>query len=63
MISHQEIIDDITKSMRLALCKTSYINLLEKRGYGIVSLAGIVGEVGDVRRFSNHKKLSREIKI
>lgn len=36
--------------------KTPYVKLLERRGYGPISLAAIIGEVGDIRRFTTYKK-------
>jgi len=56
MLMHQERVDDIIMSLRSSLAKTPYVKLLERRGYGEISLAIIVGEVGDIRRFSNYKK-------
>ena len=56
MLTHQEIVEDISKSLKEALSKTPYVKLLERRGYGFISLAAIAGEVGDIRRFTNYKK-------
>ncbi len=56
MLAHQEIVDEILKEMKKALQKTPYTSLLDQKGYGLPSIATIVGEVGDIRRFSNHKK-------
>lgn len=56
MLFYQEMIKDITKNLTECLAKTPYVKLLEKRGYGAISLAGIVGEVGDIRKYTSHKK-------
>ena len=56
LIIHQEAIEEIKDNMQELLSKTPYVKLLEKRGYAIVSLASIVGEVGDIRRFADYKK-------
>jgi transposase len=44
--------------MKVILEKSIYAKMLNQRGYSIVSLATIVGEVGDIRRFPNHRKFA-----
>ncbi len=56
MLYYQKMIDNIKKQMGEALEKSPYYPLLDKFGYGSAGLATLVGEVGDIRRFSNHKK-------
>ena len=48
----------IKESIEEALKKTTYARLMEDFGYNVVSLATIIGIVGDIRRFSNHKKFA-----
>ena len=56
ILVNQKIVDSIVENLTVNLARTPYIKLLEKKGYGVVSLAVIVGEVGDIRRFSTHRK-------
>lgn len=56
LLFFQEAVEEIKKDLREGLAKTPYVKLLEVKGYGLVSLSAIVGEVGDIRRFSNYKK-------
>lgn len=56
MLYYQELVDQIKKDMEKCLIKTPYHSLLNQFGYNIVGLSTIVGEVGDIRRFPNHKK-------
>jgi transposase len=56
MLYYQDLIDQIKKDMKVCLEKTAYCPLLDEFGYNVVGLSTIVGEVGDIRRFPNHKK-------
>lgn len=47
---------EIKKSLDEVLSKTPYYKLMEKYGFKTISLSTIVGEIGDVRRFENHKR-------
>ena len=46
----------IHKELETALQNTNYFSLIKKFGFDVVSVSIIVGEIGDVRRFSNYKK-------
>jgi len=48
----------LKESLREALEKTPYSKLLQEFGYNAVSMASIVGIVGDIRRFENHKRFA-----
>jgi hypothetical protein len=61
MLYYEDIIKDITCTLREIIKKTPYYPLLEEFGHSIIGLSTIVGEVGDVRRFPNHKKFVRYI--
>jgi len=57
IIFYQSLIDKLKAEMSANLAKTPYCKLLDEFGYNVISLATIVGEIGDIRRFSNYKKL------
>jgi transposase len=59
MLFYQSLVKEILVSMKTSLAKTPYARLLDEFGYSVPSLATIVGEITDIRRFSNHKKLVR----
>ena len=59
MLFFQGLFKEIKTNMGLCLKKTPYYQLINEYGYGAITLAAIVGEVGDVRRFANHKKFVR----
>jgi transposase len=59
MAFYQELINDLRKQMKQRVLQTPYGRLLDEYGYRINSLSTIVGEVGDIRRFANHKKFVR----
>ena len=61
MLHHQKLVDGIIETMKEELKKSPYFRLLGLYGYNTVSLAQIVGEVGDIRRFPNHKKFIKYI--
>ena len=56
MLFYQYQVEEIKRSIEQGLMKTRYYKLINEIGYNIISLAIIVSEVGDIRRFSNHKK-------
>ena len=56
MLFYQDLINAIKKDMERSLMQTPYSKLLDEFGYNIAGLSSIVAEIGDVRRFSNHKK-------
>lgn len=52
--------EDLEKKMLYALSKTGYKEiLLSIKGIGIVSLAALLGELGDPQRFENPRQMSR----
>ncbi|MGV8150929.1 MAG: IS110 family transposase [Candidatus Woesearchaeota archaeon] len=53
---YEATIDDIRAKIKIAIMSSPYNKLLNEFGYDDISLASIVGEIGDIRRFSNHKK-------
>lgn len=53
---YQEQIKEIATSIESELMKSPYCNLINEFGYNKTSLAAIVSEVEDIRRFRNHKK-------
>ena len=53
---YQSMVNDLKKELSIALKKTIYYPLVDQFGFNEISVAKIVGEVGDIRRFSNHKK-------
>ncbi len=59
MLYYQKMIEKLKKDMDVCLSKTPYYSLMEQFGYGVIGLSIIVGEIGDVRRFPNHKKFVR----
>jgi transposase len=56
LLFYQALVDEISKMMRECLDKTPYSGLLNLWGYKDKSISAIVGEVGDIRRFSSHRK-------
>lgn len=56
MLFYQDLIEDTVKKMEDRLKKTPYHALLDEYGYSTRSLAIIVGDVGDIRRFPSYKK-------
>ena len=56
LLFYQDLCDELADKMLIKLMETPYYPLLDKWGYDITSVAKIVGEVGDIRRFKNHKK-------
>ncbi|MBN2881322.1 IS110 family transposase [Candidatus Woesearchaeota archaeon] len=56
MMFYQNMIDNIKKRFKELLLEIPYGKLLDEFGYNSVGVAMIVGEVGDIRRFSNHKQ-------
>ena len=56
LMIHQRVKEEIIDNIQILIGQTPYIKLLEKYGYGVISLAQVVGEVGDVRRFRGHKQ-------
>lgn len=58
MLHYKALKQEIKKSLEAALRLTPYYNLLYSFGLNIASVATIVGEIADVRRFPNHKKFS-----
>jgi transposase len=61
MLFYQDLVDRLVKQMEKRVKQTPYAALLDEYGYKIISLSTIVGEVGDVRRFSNHKKFVKYV--
>jgi len=53
---YEQTIEDIKAKIKVAIMSCPYNRLLNEFGYDDVSLVSIVGEVGDIRRFPNHKK-------
>jgi transposase len=53
-----QTVNEIKEKMKKCLMQTPYYPILDEFGYNDISLSLIVGEVGDIRRFSNHKKFS-----
>ncbi len=52
----QEQIKEIAENIERRLMKTPYYKLINEFGYNTISLAALISEVGDIRRFPNHKK-------
>ncbi|MBI2650465.1 IS110 family transposase [Candidatus Woesearchaeota archaeon] len=61
LLFYQDLVDDLKKKMEEKVKETPYGPLLNEYGYNAISLSSIVGEIGDVRRFSNHKKFVKYI--
>lgn len=61
MLHYQDLVDNLVKDIKVLLKKTPYSSLLNEWGYNLKTLGIIVGEVGDIRRFSNHKKFVKYI--
>jgi len=53
---YQKLVDEIKDRMLIKLLETPYYRLLDIKGYNYLGLAKIVGEIGDIRRFPNHRK-------
>ncbi len=53
---YEATMEDIKSKIKVAVMSSPYSRLLNEFGYDDVSLACIIGEVGDIRRFPNHKK-------
>lgn len=56
MLYFMKLKKKIKKDLDVALQKTPYYKLVDNFGFDVVSLSIIVGEIGDVRRFSGYKK-------
>jgi len=56
MLFYQEVTDDIKKRLKKLLKETDYYSLLDEFGYNVPSLATIIGQIGDIRRFASYKK-------
>lgn len=50
-----EIVNNIKKEMKLSIQDTPYTPLLDEYGFRTISVATIIGEIGDIRRFPTHK--------
>ncbi len=61
LLFYQDLVDDIKNKMGEKVKETPYAPLLNAYGYSIISLSTIVGEVYDIRRFSNYKKFVKYI--
>ena len=57
MLFYQCQIEEIKQSIEQRLKQTQYYKLIDEIGYNVISLATIVSEIEDIRRFPNHKKL------
>jgi len=53
---YEETINSIKSQIKIAVLNSPYSRLVNEFGYNDLTLASIIGEVGDIRRFSNHKK-------
>jgi transposase len=53
---YEQTIEDIKKKIKISILSTPYSALLNEFGYDDTSAAAIIGEVGDIRRFANHKR-------
>jgi len=58
MLHYAYLKKDIKKSLENALQTTPYIPLTCLKGFNIISTALIVGEIGDIQRFSNYRKFA-----
>jgi transposase len=56
LMFYQQMVNELRDKMLIKLMDTPYYKILDKECYDIVSLSKIVGEVGDIRRFANHRK-------
>lgn len=56
MLFYEQLLKDVKLRMGESLMMTPYHKLLDEFGYNVSGLTTIVGEVGDIRHFSNHKK-------
>ena len=52
---YDQLAKELKAKMQGLVEQTSYATLMEQLGYNVISVAQIVGEVGDIRRFPNHK--------
>lgn len=55
MLFYQYQLDEIKRSMKKCLKETPYEKITEEYGFSHTSVATIVGEISDVRRFPTHK--------
>lgn len=53
---YEDTIEEIKNKIKIAVMSCPYNGLLNEFGYDDITLAYIVGMVGDIRRFSHHKK-------
>jgi len=61
LLFYQDLSEDLVERMEKEIDKTPYKKLLGEFGYSTRSLATIIGEIGDIRRFGNYKKLVKFI--
>ncbi|MFC2133841.1 IS110 family transposase [Bacteroidota bacterium] len=61
MLFYNELIDELKEEMNILIDKTPYKSLLEISGYATIGVATIIGEIQDIRKFSNHKKFVKYI--
>jgi len=54
---YEETMTEIKSKIKQSIMNSPYSRLLNEFGYGDINLALIVGEIGDIRRFGNAKKL------
>ena len=53
---YEETMENIKSQIKIAVLNSPYSRLVNEFGYNDLTLASIIGEVGDIRRFPNHKK-------
>lgn len=58
LLHYRALKKELKKTLEQALHKTPYHPLIEEFGFNIASVTSIVGEVGDIRRFSSYKKFA-----
>lgn len=56
LLFYQEQVNEIKKRIEEILQDTTYIKLIDKFGYNTLTIATLTSEIGDIRRFPNHKK-------
>ncbi|MBU0472081.1 MAG: IS110 family transposase [Nanoarchaeota archaeon] len=59
MLFYNNLTDDMKNRMAASLEKTPYFHLVNTFGYNTIGVSILAGEVGDIRRFANHKKFVR----
>ena len=51
-------IDAVEKALREAVSKVEHVDKLDRiKGIGLITIAGFIAEVGDIRRFKSPKQI------